>query len=416
VTGRFHIDDLVAQDTQGVVYRAQDRETGQWVALRRWFPFGAIGGGLNAGEQADYAASITQLMEITHPALRAVVAGGCDPVDGIPFIATEWIEGACLQEILERGPLSSLEAADLLTKALEVCELLSQVLGCEGVWLETDVRSMIVGAESIGRGVTFRVSPLKWLSKKDGQQGLEAIVSLAEEIRGWQGKAIPLQSAGGLGHWLKWLRSAARKTTLHEARQRLARAIGSQRPVPTEALVRYATAAPPPHRTGLLLATVGCVVLAFTALAAWMIVREKPFAALARKGRLLPAPEILETRMVYPLGQENLDATPLKAFRAEDGDRLADHNDQVVTVEGVLEAIHISPSGQTLYLSFAETALPTDICGAIHLGDAPKDLTEASLQPLLGTKVRLQGRVKMELPHHRPTIVIEHRNAIEAAE
>ena len=91
MTRRFQIEDLTAQDETGVVFRALDTETGATVAVRRFFPFGANGGGLSADEQSAYDIAVGRLAGLNHPAMRAVICGGCDPVDGMPFIATEWV-------------------------------------------------------------------------------------------------------------------------------------------------------------------------------------------------------------------------------------------------------------------------------------------------------------------------------------
>jgi hypothetical protein len=90
---RFEIEDIVDQDASGVVFRAVDSSTGREVALRRFFPFGPDGGGLEGDEQLAYGNAVEILTGLQHPGLRAVVGGGCDSVDGLPFIATEWIDG-----------------------------------------------------------------------------------------------------------------------------------------------------------------------------------------------------------------------------------------------------------------------------------------------------------------------------------
>jgi hypothetical protein len=135
---RFQIEDLIIQDASGVVFRALDTETGRTVALRRFFPFGAHGGGLLDDEQTAYNIALDRLAGLNHPRCARSICGGCDPVDGIPFIATEWIEGDLLEPVLQRGPLPTEAAVELITQALEVCELLSHVLAEEAVWVETD--------------------------------------------------------------------------------------------------------------------------------------------------------------------------------------------------------------------------------------------------------------------------------------
>ena len=74
---RFHIEELVDQDESGVVFRAVDSETGTIVAVRRFFPFGAGGGGLNEDEQAAYQIAISRLASLrqTYPNLEGVIIG-----------------------------------------------------------------------------------------------------------------------------------------------------------------------------------------------------------------------------------------------------------------------------------------------------------------------------------------------------
>ena len=45
---------------------------------------------------------------------------------------------------------------------------------------------------------------------------------------GWKGQSVNDEAGQGLGAWLKWLRNAAPTTTLREARENLAAAIGSE--------------------------------------------------------------------------------------------------------------------------------------------------------------------------------------------
>ena len=238
---RFKIEDLIVQDASGVIFRAIDSETGSSVALRRFFPFGAAGGGLDVEEQAAYNIAVARLSGLSHPALRAVVCGGCDPVDGIPFIATEWVDGDSLDPIVTEGPLSAEATARLVTSALEVSELLSHVLAEEAVWVETDLRTIIVGEDRGERMFTFWISPLKWLGGGSESRGLQSIVTLTEELMGWTGRIVNDEAGRGLGAWLNWLRGAASTTTLAEARQMLAASIGAEPPDPAKQLAAQAT-------------------------------------------------------------------------------------------------------------------------------------------------------------------------------
>jgi hypothetical protein len=248
VNRRFQIEDLIVQDSSGVVFRAIDQETQLPVAVRRLFPFGVNGGGLDESEQELFEIALDKILNVKHAALRGILLGGTDPVDGLPYVATEWVDGATLQSFVDRGPLSPAEATFLITQALEVCQLLSQALGRESVWVETDLSTIVVGAAETGRGFTFWVSPLKCIGKNDGQRGLEPIVALVEQVMGWRGKAVVDQDGGGLGAWLKWLRLTAVSATLNQAREKLAESLGTAAPSPVRRAVRQAERSGPPKK------------------------------------------------------------------------------------------------------------------------------------------------------------------------
>lgn len=282
---RFQIEDLIVQDASGVVFRALDTDTGKTVAVRRFFPFGVDGGGLHADEQTAYNIALNRLAGLSHPSLRSVVCGGCDPVDGMPYIATEWIEGEPLEPVIAQGPLSTEAAVTLITQALEVSELLSHVLAEEAVWVETELSTIVVGSPESGRGFTFWISPLKWLGGNGENRGLESIIVLVEEVMGWKGRMVNEQAGRGLGGWLKWLRGAATTTSLHEARELLAASVGAEPPAPAKILV--ATATQPMIRTVKpvsskkpLIVAAGLVIVG-VCLGGWLWQRQRMHLALA---------------------------------------------------------------------------------------------------------------------------------------
>jgi hypothetical protein len=294
VIQRFQIEDLIVQDASGVVFRALDTDSGKTVAVRRFFPFGVDGGGLHADEQTAYNIALQRLAGLSHPSLRSVICGGCDPVDGMPYIATEWIEGEPLEPVIARGPLSTEAAVTLITQALEVSELLSHVLAEEAVWVETELNTIVVGSQESGREFTFWISPLKWLGGNGENRGLESIVTLAEEIMGWKGRVVNDQAGRGLGGWLKWLRAAATTTSLHEAREALAASVGAEPPAPAKILVATATkpmirtVKPVSSKTPLIVAA--ALVIVGVGLGGWLWQRQRMNLDLAKQAVPLPAP------------------------------------------------------------------------------------------------------------------------------
>lgn len=402
---RFQIEDLVVQDTSGVVFRAFDTESETFVALRRFFPDGPNGVGLDADEQASYNAAVGRLDTVSHPALRSVICGGCDPVDGMPFIVTEWIEGTRLKSYIDQAPLSPNDAAGLLTQALEVCEILSEALGEQAVWIETGLQAIVVSSKEIGRGVTFWISPLRCLGKHEGGRGLEPLVVLTESIMGWAGKTVPDQAAFGLGGWFNWLKKNARTASLLQAREKLASSIGSEPPVPTRKLVQHAARPHPPVRkkktSGLLKALVAILVLSVLGAGGWFAIRQNAGPASVAAGTSPLQPEI------------PLITTAGAVLTVMDHDQLLARQGKPVALEGTLTGFGYSDRRTSLYLLFSKNPPATQARGRIVLQDATADLKEDALASLIGKKIRVNGEIVLENPTRRPVVPITSRDSIQ---
>ena len=158
---RFEIEDIVAQDPRGVVFRARIRSSDTPVAIRRFSPFGEDGGGLDHEEAAAFRIAASRLAKLDHPALRRVIEGSVDPIDGLPYLVSEWIEGESLADVLDGEKLDPALVIDVMRLALEVSLVLSEVLGEEALWVETDPATVLVGDAESGRGFTFWISPFK---------------------------------------------------------------------------------------------------------------------------------------------------------------------------------------------------------------------------------------------------------------
>jgi len=454
VIRRFQIEDLIAQDASGVIFRAFDSETGKTVAVRRFFPFGVDGGGLHADEQTAYNIAVDRLAGLSHPALRSVICGGCDPVDSIPFIATEWVEGPSIQAVIQQqGPLATEVATHLITQALEVCELLSHVLAEEAVWVETELQTIITSSDSSSRGFTFWISPLKWLGGRDKSRGLESIVTLTEQIMGWQGRSVMDHAGHGLGGWLKWLRNAAATTSLHEAREMLAASVGVEPPPPAKTLAAQATRPlvktpkPPSFKVPWVI-NFGLALLAI-GLGAGFLMRQRAKQASPQVRTSAPAPTNAQTAPQGPVilsdaAQASRRAAELSALARQADQQhaiivaqqqdaaqkmggviawtsreLLVHNEGTqVVVEGVLEKIDFSGTRKTLYLMFSKEPDENDPRGAVILKTAAADLSAEWLTPLIGKKIRLHGMVKMQkgFDLKRPEIQIKERASVEVIE
>ena len=219
VAGRYEILDILAQDKGGVVFHAEERESGRSVVLRRFFPYGPDGGGLQEAERAAYMAALDRVKDFRHPTLRTIIDGGCDPVDGMPFLVTEWVEGQRLSELLKSRPLSPGSTKALITHAIEASKELTQAFGEEAVWVEAAPESVLLPAEE-GDVITFWICPMKWLASPEERGGLLPLARLAEKALHWRGKPVA-GTAEGLGTWVKAVRTNPNRWSLDEALQAL---------------------------------------------------------------------------------------------------------------------------------------------------------------------------------------------------
>ncbi len=203
---RFEIQDISRQTAEGVTFRAIDTLTGDTVALRRFFPFGQDeegGEGLDTQEGKAFAQACMRLSEVRHPRLRRTVMGDIDPIDGMPYLVTEWLDGESLTSVLQGNQMEPSAIITLVEQALEVSILLSGVLENEAVWIDTKPEAIIVCDADTNPTFTFRICPFKWLGTQSHQRDLMGIVSMVEELIGWKSRLVSDQAGMGLGGLLK---------------------------------------------------------------------------------------------------------------------------------------------------------------------------------------------------------------------
>ena len=373
MSGRYEILDILAQDESEIVYEARDREQDCRVVLRRFFPFGAEGGGLEVEERTAYEVAIRRLKRVTHPALRRVLDGGTDPVDGIPFLVTEWMEGRQLAQRLAERPLSASSARALADLALQTSIALSQVFGEEAVWIETNTRSIYLNEANAEHPVSFRISPFRWLGGGHKKHNLQPLLDMIEEVTGWHGRLISASAGGGLGAWLKDLRRKTDSWTLVEAREALracpipastSEGEPTIRP-PSRSTPVPATLAPEPrsHRTWVIAGLALSILLGGTA--AWIALRPPSDAATLATA---------DTPLV--LGQS-------------------------IDLQTRVTRVRASQSGKTIYLDFDPATAPPVPIARYHTRH--ETILPLDLEKFSGRPIRIRGRVVSD-PSGQPAI------------
>lgn len=444
---RFQIEDLTAQGAWGVVFRAVDVESGAVVAVRRFFPFGIESGGLQEDERESYRLAVERLAAVRHPALRSVVGGGCDPVDGMPYLATEWVAGGSLAERLAGGALEAGEAIALMGRVLEVCGALSGVLGEDACWVELEPASILAGEG--GRGFTFGICPMRWLGADVGGRGMEPLVALADAVMGWQGRVVGDTAGGGLGGWLKWLRMHAAAASVRDARQALSAATGGRVATPTERL-DPAPVGPPPRvvmrpvvapmavpaggvNRGWVVAAILAAVVVLAAVG-WVVSGsgnggsdgEMAVGAGPREQRSADeaserAAELSQRLAAGDVVDGDGQAGRLTAVRERGGHYLVGESDLMVlrkgerlVVEAVLVRIRPSGSGKTVYFEFSATPAADEVRGYFMTASAPEGVEAEVFETFVGKKVRLSGVVRVDpfSGGRRPELLIEDAGAV----
>lgn len=102
----FRIEDQVGAGGMGVVYRAWDEAVGRPVAIKLLL----AGAKADASQRKRFQRELQALGQLRHPGVLTVHRSG--QVRGVPYVATEWLDGRSLGErVKQDGPLAPTEAA-----------------------------------------------------------------------------------------------------------------------------------------------------------------------------------------------------------------------------------------------------------------------------------------------------------------
>lgn len=462
VVSQFQIEDLVEQSEWEGIYLAVDNASGECVTLRRFFPFGAKGGGLKKNQLESYEAAINRLSKIRHASLRGVIAGGWDPVDRMPYIATELANGNPLQTMIEAGLLNANDTIMLVRQALAMSLLYSEALAEDALWVETAPSSIRVVDGDHGPHFNFCFSPFKWLHSKSETLGYEDIIALTETVMHWQGRMVAADAGLGLGGWLKWMRESTPAPNLHEALEKLPR-INDHEPRPTAGIPAASTTGPAAatepavkvsaksSRAPILIAV--SLALIVVALLVWHgrspstnadmaatpiepdpVIVEAPAEEKRTLQTQEPPEEMAETNLLAlePSGKKELHTDEIDPQPADpdvsdrvhlitDRDVLMKKNGEQAVLEGVLANVRFSGlgNGPTFYLEFSDPAPIDEPRAYIMRANMTPDMQPDVLQSLIGKRVRMAGVVHVEkvnihgVPGVRPRVRLDGRESIE---
>lgn len=463
---RFEIKDIISQDKKGIVFRAHDSEKGHPVALRRFFPFGQNGGGLSEEEATAFRLAAQRLDGLKHSSLRSVIAGSVDPIDGMPYIVTEWIDGAPLDTILDGGKMEAPQVIEVLGMALVVSLALSEVLGEEAVWIETEVDSIFVGSQESHRGYVFWLSPFKWLGAETGSRNLVVIAELGERLAGWEGKLFSDQVGNGLGGYLKWLRNNP-DASLAEALEALSsRTNGTVIPSPKPASANTLAGQPrlivkSPSPLPIVMISAGvCLLLAIAGLAVYKktaktssvpplvdaVAATEPAPEVAAPVTAAPKPapkaaqddeDIAASRvndLAAKLAREKEakrmaakappaakaptpDPTPPITFSPDAVQQLSGLNDgTLVRIKGILRTLNFASDGASIYFDFFEPINHDKIrCIALSSSYQGK-LTKKPFAGLIGKTVIIEGKKKTAEWNNKPMVWINTEAQVTVVE
>lgn len=459
---------MVSQDANGAIFLATDSETGREVLLQRFFPFGAGSGGLEGEERNSYQQGVELMKRLEHPALRRVIDGGCDPVDGIPYLISEARVGASLAEFFATGPLRVEQGRNLVEQALALVLQIESVFGVGADWLVFAADDIEVGGE--GETFRFSVDPMKWLGLKKGQGVVKELAATAENALGWAGRIVAGSTAGTLQGWVRIVKAesmtAAQAWDVLQGAAPPSKVLATSPPVSSPsatAPIKLGQAAPVAFQPPLASAksnhkAVFVWLGSFLAVAAlgtagvmfWQQKQKSTESVATREGASKPkksekaadttssrkksTDEPLSTSEAQrraAITQRALDlqngeaSTPettavsdAPKVAARDGDyqahemtALREQLGVAVTVVGKVQQVRMSGDGKSLYIEF-EGDPDASIRGRYLMSHGKAGMEVKNLDTLKGLQIKLFGKVKIAQYKKRLVIDIEDRAQI----
>lgn len=186
IFGEYRIVDITGRGGMGVVYRARQRRLNRMVALKVI----ADAGAQDPGFRSRFLRESRLAAAIDHPNIVSIF--DADEVDGVPYIAMQWIDGETLSALITRQravePRQAIRVVSQIAMALEAAnarDLLHRDVKPANILVQTigDTDHAYLTDFGIARVMSDVNERLTWTGHAVGTPGYQA----PEQIRGENG-------------------------------------------------------------------------------------------------------------------------------------------------------------------------------------------------------------------------------------
>ena len=401
----YHIEDLVHQTGNLVVYRVLNRDQIPFALIRLRYDDEL----LEKLDEETFQNALSQLEELNHSCLRPVVDGGLDPVDGFPWIAARWWDGILLPDRVRDSDLTPEEFVRIKVHG----EALVSALGPLAGTVSFSPDSVVICGQGDKTIDTFSIDYHGWFEAF--AQGVHPATQFAT-----------LQRFTSLLTYLKRhsVHTPAPLITTAEAPPTLPGQGPSGAPGQTPPLVSSQSSTFP-LKVLLVLST----LLVAIGLLSWNIFGEKPStpvesivdtttqSAESKAIKKIVAPKPKPVPEIPPTDRPANDNGFEKFYTIHDEDQIRTNfpeNDRFIPVQATVLAVTKSSSGKTLYLQFKNES--PEFAASIEIKTAEQTLNEAYLKSLVGKTIQAKGRPKKDRWGERLSIVITKKSQLKVIE
>jgi hypothetical protein len=378
----YHLQDLVFQDSDRVVYRAHGKDGSAHAIVRLKLPPET----LPVLAEGCFDRALQELTALEHLCLRPVVDGGLDPVDGYPWVAVRWWPGPHLNDRIDAAPLSD-TGIDLLE---ENANSLIEYLGVRAGAISFDP-SEIVNTESLqGKPVeTFVINYWTWFNDR------------AESRSPGTGKSAPR----ALRKLVKSLRPVEEPAAATPPTARMV----VQPAIPREPVITPPPKTITPPKTPVTSVKTSLLAPIITVITLLALVSGGVWLALERRAQII-AEEQEKARGRTPSQkahpEETADSPDEKFYTVAQEAELRAMAGEAVTLKAKIAGYSQSEDGKTHFLIIHNDG--PGFRAGVRKNDSEEGLDQSYLQQFVGETMMISGQVATlkHLPGTEPPLLI----------